>query len=128
VAWIVRLVKTAVDGEEQCVDVMTISRPDDLSDIANFGLTLAEGKRLLAGLQQEIVAALVHFQTKGKMAPNPNSLCDGRLTTDGIRASGCQHPVQHRDTDSGLGLLGRKAASVQPWPDQRLITIHSRFY
>jgi hypothetical protein len=57
VAWIVRLVKTAVDGEEQCVDVMTISRPDDLSDIANFGLTLAEGKRLLAGLQQEIVAA-----------------------------------------------------------------------
>jgi hypothetical protein len=57
VAWIVRLVKTAVDGEEQCVDVMKINRPDDLSDIANLGLTLAEGKRLLAALQQEIVAA-----------------------------------------------------------------------
>ena len=56
-AWIVRLVKAAADGEEQCVDVMTISRPDDLGDIATLGLTLAEGKRLLAALQQEIVAA-----------------------------------------------------------------------
>src|SRR4051795_11391338 len=35
---------------------MTINRPDDLSEIANLGLTLAEGKRLLAGLQQQIVA------------------------------------------------------------------------
>jgi hypothetical protein len=31
----------------------------DLADIANLGLTLAETKRLLAGLQQEIVAAQV---------------------------------------------------------------------
>jgi hypothetical protein len=36
---------------------MEINRPDDLSDLANLGLTLAEGKRLLAGLQQQIVAA-----------------------------------------------------------------------
>src|SRR5689334_18430013 len=36
---------------------MTINRPDDLSEIANLGLTLAEGKRLLAGLQQQIVVA-----------------------------------------------------------------------
>jgi len=57
VAWIVRLVKIAADGEHQPVDVMTIDRPDDLSEIANLGLTLAEGKRLLAGLQQQIVAA-----------------------------------------------------------------------
>ncbi len=56
-AWIVRLVKAAADGEEQCVDVMTINRPDDLGDIGTLGLTLAEGKRLLAALQQEIVAA-----------------------------------------------------------------------
>jgi len=57
VAWIVKLVKTEADGEERCADVMTINRPDDLADIANLGLTLAEAKRLLGGLQQEIVAA-----------------------------------------------------------------------
>ncbi len=56
-AWIVRLVKTEADGEERCADVMKIDRPDDLADIADLGLTLAEGKLLLAGLQQEIGAA-----------------------------------------------------------------------
>ena len=38
---------------------MEITRPDDLSDIADLGLTLVEAKLLLAGLQQEIVAAQV---------------------------------------------------------------------
>jgi len=36
---------------------MEIRRPDDLVDIANLGLTLSEAKRLLAGVQREIVAA-----------------------------------------------------------------------
>jgi hypothetical protein len=36
---------------------MEIDRPDNLSDIADLGLTLGEAKLLLAGLQQEIVAA-----------------------------------------------------------------------
>ena len=36
---------------------MRIARPDDLTDLAGLGLTLAEGKRLLAGVQREIVAA-----------------------------------------------------------------------
>jgi len=36
---------------------MEIRRPDNLGDIANLGLTLAEAKRLLSGVQQEIVAA-----------------------------------------------------------------------
>ena len=53
----VRLVKTGADGEKQAIDVVTITRPDDLAEIGNLGLTLAEGKRLLAALQQEIVAA-----------------------------------------------------------------------
>jgi len=52
-----RLVKIGVVGEGPCVDVLKISRPDDLVDIANLGLTLAEAKRLLAGIQREIVAA-----------------------------------------------------------------------
>jgi hypothetical protein len=57
VTWIVRLVKIEADGEKQAIDVATITRPDDLAEIAHLGLTLAEGKRLLAALQQEIVAA-----------------------------------------------------------------------
>jgi hypothetical protein len=50
------LVKIGADDEEQWVDVMQIDRPDDLGDIANLGLTLAEGKLVLAGLQREFVA------------------------------------------------------------------------
>jgi len=52
-----RLVKIGVEGEGPCTDIMEIHRPDDLVDIANLGLTLAEAKRLLAGVQREIVAA-----------------------------------------------------------------------
>src|ERR1700675_1495171 len=36
---------------------MEINRPNDLGDVADLGLTLAEGKLLLAGIQREIVAA-----------------------------------------------------------------------
>ncbi len=52
-----RLVKIGVEGEGPCTDIMEIRKPDDLVDIANLGLTLAEAKRLLAGVQQEIIAA-----------------------------------------------------------------------
>ncbi len=57
VAWMLRLVKIGGEGEGPCTDVMEIDRPDDLRDIADLGLTLAEAKRLLARVQQEIVAA-----------------------------------------------------------------------
>jgi hypothetical protein len=60
VAWILRLVKIGAEGEGPALDVLKINRLDDLSDIANLGLTLAEGKLLLAGLQQQIVAAQVN--------------------------------------------------------------------
>lgn len=56
-AWIVRLVKIDASGDGQATDVMEINRPGDLRDISDLGLTLAETKRLLGGLQQEIVAA-----------------------------------------------------------------------
>jgi len=49
-------VKIGVEGEEPGTDVMEINLPDDLVNIANLGLTLAEAKRLLARVQQEIVA------------------------------------------------------------------------
>ena len=55
--WIVRLVSVGAEGEEHSTDVMRIARPDDLTDLASLGLTLAEGKRLLAGVQRQIVAA-----------------------------------------------------------------------
>jgi len=57
VAWIVRLVSIGADGAEHSTDVLQIARPDNLADLANLGLTLAESKQLLAGVQQEIVAA-----------------------------------------------------------------------
>jgi hypothetical protein len=75
VARIVRLVKTGADGEKQSVDVVTINRPDDLIDIAHLGLTLAEGKLLLAGLQQEIVAA----QARGHAVRRPHCRSCGEI-------------------------------------------------
>ena len=56
-AWIVKLVSIGAEGEEHSTDVMQIVSPDDLTDLASLGLTLAEGKRLLAGVQREVVAA-----------------------------------------------------------------------
>jgi hypothetical protein len=56
VAWILRLVKIGTEGEGRSREVMPIERPDDIADL---GLTLSETKRLLATLQQEIVAAQV---------------------------------------------------------------------
>ena len=53
-----RLVKIGAEGEEgACTYVMEIHRTDDLADIASLGLTLAEAKRSLAGVQQGIAAA-----------------------------------------------------------------------
>ena len=45
--WIVRLVEAGTSGPG--VDIMEISRPGDLGNVANLGLTLAEAKQLLAG-------------------------------------------------------------------------------
>src|SRR5215210_1142359 len=57
VAWVLRLVEIGAEGEGPCADVVEISRPDGLVDIADLGLTLAEAKLVLAGVQREIVAA-----------------------------------------------------------------------
>src|SRR5215217_1452015 len=57
VAWIVKLVSIGAAGDERSTEVMQIARPDDRTDLATLGLTLAEGKQLLAGVQQELVAA-----------------------------------------------------------------------
>ena len=54
--WTLCLVGMGIDGQSRSFEVMAISRPDDLGDIANLGLTLAEGKLLLAQVQQQPVA------------------------------------------------------------------------
>ena len=60
--WILKL---AVAGDEgACVDVMEVSKPDDLSDIANLGLTLTEAKQLLARVQREISTAQARSSTQ----------------------------------------------------------------
>ncbi len=58
--WTLRLVGTGIDGQCRSFDVMAISRPDGLCEIANLGLSLAEAKQLLAQVQQQVVAAQAH--------------------------------------------------------------------
>jgi hypothetical protein len=54
--WTLRLVGMGIDGQSRSFELMVISRPDGLGDIANLGLTLAEAKQLLAQVQQQLVA------------------------------------------------------------------------
>lgn len=54
---VLRLVEIGLDGQSRSSDVMAISRPDDLGDLGNLGLTLAEAKQLLANVQQDVIAA-----------------------------------------------------------------------
>jgi hypothetical protein len=55
--WVLRLVETGVEGSSRSVDVMVIDRPGELGDAAALGQTLAQGKQLIALVQQEIVSA-----------------------------------------------------------------------
>ena len=45
--WTLRLVGMGIDGQSRSFDVMAISRPDGLGDIASLGITLSEAKQLL---------------------------------------------------------------------------------
>jgi hypothetical protein len=60
--WTLRLIGTGINGQSRSFDVMAITRPDDLGDIASLGLTLVEAKQLLVQVQQEVVAAQAHHQ------------------------------------------------------------------
>jgi hypothetical protein len=66
--WTLRLVGTGSDGQSRSYEVMAISRPDGLADIANLGLTLAEAKLLLAQVQQQVVAE--QAETQAMFRPN----------------------------------------------------------
>ena len=45
--WVVRLVETGADAGSQSSDLMEISRPEGLGEIADLGLNLPEAKQLL---------------------------------------------------------------------------------
>ena len=51
-----RLVETGADTWGRSIELMEISRPRDLCDIAKLGLTLPEARQLLARVQQAVVA------------------------------------------------------------------------
>ena len=53
---VLQLVETGADTRGRSIDLIEISRPRDLRDIASLGLTLPEAKRLLARVQQAVVA------------------------------------------------------------------------
>jgi hypothetical protein len=54
---VLRLVETGVEGVVRSVDVLEIVRPSDLSDLGDLGLSLMDGKQLVAQVQQAVVAA-----------------------------------------------------------------------
>ena len=80
--WTLRLVGTEIDGQSRSWEVMAISRPDGLGDIAALGLTLAEAKLLLVQVQQEVVAAQARQHTLFR--PDCQS-CSGRCHVKGWR-------------------------------------------
>ena len=57
--WILKLAAAGDGGP--CVDIMEISKPDGLGDIANLGLTLTEAKQLLARVQRRFAPAAMGF-------------------------------------------------------------------
>src|SRR5215203_927585 len=73
--WVLRLVETGTDNRARSVDVMEVSRPNDLRNIASLGLTVPEAKQLLARVQQAVVAA----QARDHAGLRPDcAACGGR--------------------------------------------------
>jgi hypothetical protein len=102
-ALVLWLVETRTDGKTRGADVLEISRPGDLCDVATLRLTLPEAKQLLAGVQQAVVAA----QARGHAALRLKcSGCGARCHVKGV--------VRNRVTrEAGLALPGRLMGVVQ---------------
>src|SRR5918998_1189603 len=99
---VLQRVETHADGETRSVELMELGRPGDLRDIADLGLTLPEAKRLLARVQQAVVAA----QARDHAALRPEcSDCSGRRHVEDWRS----HQIA---TPFGAG--GGGAAPVLP--------------
>jgi hypothetical protein len=72
---VLRLVRAGVDGQSLSVEALEFIRPDGLVIIAKLGRTLAEGKQLLAQVQQQVVA--VQADNHSMLRPDCRS-CGGR--------------------------------------------------
>jgi len=86
-----------------------------------------DGSRKRRGVEHQLCGALVHIQDGGRGDPAREPLCNDALATNGDRASCLKHPIQSRDADGCLGLLGGEAACSQPRSDQCLVSAHRRF-
>ena len=85
--WILKLAPAGDEGP--CVDIMEISKPDDLGDIANLELTLTEAKQLLARVQREISTA----QAREHVVRRPVCPCrDGICRVNDYRAHAVATP------------------------------------
>ncbi len=72
---VLRLVETRPGSGTRSVDVREFSRPGNLRDIANLGLTLAKAKQRLARVQRAVVAV----QARDHAALRPDcASCGGR--------------------------------------------------
>ena len=109
-AWIVKLVSIGAEGEEHSTDVMRIARPDTLADLGTLGLSLAESKQLLAGIQREIVAAQARLHAMRRPAcPGCGDVC--RMKVESRVTTIASAPV------SGLAsaCAGKSSATLKVW-------------
>ena len=108
--WILKL--AAAGGEGPWVDVLEISKPDDLGDIANLGLTLAEAKQLLARVQREIsIAQATEHSGRRPVCPCCDGVCQVKDYRDHAVAT-LFGQVMIRLPRFRCGACGRNAA---PW-------------
>ena len=86
---VLQLVETRAGSKAPCIDVLELRRPGDLGDIASLGLTLPEAKRLLASVQQAVVAV----QARDHAALRPECAgCGGQCRVkdgDRVRSRRC---------------------------------------
>src|SRR3954453_11826047 len=134
--WVLRLVEIGVDGSGRSIDVMEISRPGDLGDIADLGLTLAQGKQLVALVQQEIVAA----QSRDHAAQRPmcrscGAVCQVKDYRTYVAAatkwSARTSSSPPRPPSAGLGPRRpygrlRKGGNVELWLPFRMVKVADR--
>src|ERR1700760_4352449 len=114
--WTLRLVGTGNDGQFRSFDVMPISRPDGLGEIANLGLTLAEAKLLLAQVQQQVVAAQAHHHA---MLRSDCQSCGERYPREGLAAaSDCDAVRRGQGEASPVGVC-----RLRLWRDRRQLAI-----
>jgi hypothetical protein len=113
--WTLRLVGTGIDDQSRSFDVMPISRPDGLGEIANLGLTLAEAKLLLAQVQQ-VVAAQAHHHAM--LRPDCQSCGETYHAKGWATASDCDAVRRGQGEASSVGVC-----RLRLWRDRRQLAI-----